>query len=87
MALWYKLKKNYSQRPYDNTNLFLKSTTVEILDPAELERYMEDEDAAYNRIRAMLVELIEQAQTAISQNNRKVAGRVITNYDGKHLIT
>lgn len=43
---------------------------------------MEDEDAAYNRIRAMLVDLIEQAQTAISEN-KKLAGRVITGHDGK----
>jgi hypothetical protein len=46
---------------------------------------MEDEDAAYNRIRAMLVELIEQAQTAISEN-KKMAGRVITDYDGKEQL-
>lgn len=38
---------------------------------------MEDEDAAYERIRIMLLDLIEQAQSAVSQN-KKVSGRVLT---------
>ncbi|KAI8094605.1 hypothetical protein BDF21DRAFT_97770 [Thamnidium elegans] len=52
-------------------------SSADILEPSDLERYMEDEDAAYERIRIMLLDLIEQAQSAVSQN-KKVSGRVLT---------
>ncbi|KAI9365844.1 hypothetical protein BD770DRAFT_439066 [Pilaira anomala] len=55
-------------------------SSADILEPSDLERYLEDEDAAYERIRIMLLDLIEQAQSAVSQN-KKVSGRVLTNYD------
>lgn len=45
---------------------------------------MQDEDAAFERIRYMLLELIEQAQSAVTQT-KKVSGRVITDIDGIYL--
>ncbi|KAI7904090.1 uncharacterized protein BX663DRAFT_560417 [Cokeromyces recurvatus] len=41
-------------------------------DILELEKCIKDEDAAFERIRTMLVDLIDQAQTAVSQNNRQL---------------
>jgi hypothetical protein len=39
---------------------------------------MEDEDAAYERIRNMLLQLIEQAQSAVSEQQQKHQIRAIS---------
>lgn len=59
-------------------------SSPDILEPTDLERYLQDEDAAFERIRSMLLELIEQAQSAVTQT-KKVSGRVITGIDGNYL--
>ncbi|KAL9537659.1 hypothetical protein MBANPS3_011574 [Mucor bainieri] len=58
-------------------------SSPDILEPTDLERYLQDEDAAFERIRSMLLELIEQAQSAVTQT-KKVSGRVITDIDGQY---
>ncbi|KAG1081893.1 hypothetical protein G6F42_022775 [Rhizopus arrhizus] len=58
-------------------------SSPDILDSTDLERYLQDEDAAFERIRSMLLELIEQAQSAVTQT-KKVSGRVITDIDGQY---
>ncbi|KAF1806293.1 hypothetical protein FB192DRAFT_1349751, partial [Mucor lusitanicus] len=58
-------------------------SSPDILEPTDLERYLQDEDAAFERIRSMLLELIEQAQSAVTQT-KKVSGRVITGIDGQY---
>ncbi|GAN03830.1 hypothetical protein MAM1_0049d03285 [Mucor ambiguus] len=58
-------------------------SSPDILEPTDLERYLQDEDAAFERIRSMLLELIEQAQSAVTQT-KKASGRVITDIDGQY---
>ncbi|CAO3612353.1 unnamed protein product [Mucor fragilis] len=58
-------------------------SSPDILEPTDLERYLQDEDAAFERIRSMLLELIEQAESAVTQT-KKVSGRVITDIDGQY---
>ena len=49
-------------------------TGLGIMDSAELEKCLQDEDAAFERIRTVLVDLIDQAQAAIAENERKSQG-------------
>ncbi|KAI8348044.1 hypothetical protein EDC96DRAFT_520865 [Choanephora cucurbitarum] len=50
------------------------TTGLGIMDSAELEKCLQDEDAAFERIRTVLVDLIDQAQAAIAENERKSQG-------------
>ncbi|KAI8992138.1 hypothetical protein BDF20DRAFT_89892 [Mycotypha africana] len=52
------------------------SPVVETLTISDLEQCLEEEDAAFERIRVILSNLIDQAQTAVSQD-QKLSGRAL----------
>ncbi|KAI8332989.1 hypothetical protein BD560DRAFT_451367 [Blakeslea trispora] len=62
-------------------------TDLGIMDSSELEKCLQDEDAAFERIHSVLVDLIDQAQAAVCENERKLQDyEVIAHVKGNNNI-